>query len=83
MIRVRLLAVFDLAHKIKIVPTTDGSGRRSDDGRGDEGDDGRRHHQYPQKSAGFGNGRHDVVCEEEKKEKKRLGCILFAHNLFL
>ena len=31
MIRVRLLAVFDLAHKIKIVPTTDGSGRRSGD----------------------------------------------------
>ena len=93
LVRVRLLAVFDLAHKIKIVLTTDVSDRRSsDDGCREEGEDERRYHQYQQKSAGFGNGRHDdvvlgrmkfVFCEKEKERKKSLVCILFAHNLFL
>ena len=64
LVRVRLLAVFDLAHKIKIVlTTTDGNGRRSgdDDGSGDGvGDDERRHHQEQQTSVRFGKGRHAV-----------------------
>ena len=54
--------------------------RRSGDeaGGGEEGDDDSRHHQYQQKNIGFGNGRHGVVCEEEKREKK--GWVVFCLN---
>ena len=70
LVRVRLLAVFDLAHKRKIISTSEsGSCLRSgnNDGVG-EGEDGRRYHQYQQKSVGFGNGRHAgcvLLCGED------------------
>ena len=62
------LAVFDLAHKRKIVRITNGSGRRSDDdGGGGHDEYGRRRRQCRQKRDDFGGKKHDVFVRGGRK----------------